>query len=78
MNRIGEWFRRLMGFAKGHPDQADQMVDRAKRFANERTGNKYGTHIDKGADALRRQYRGAEGGTPPPGTEGGMPPERRP
>jgi hypothetical protein len=68
MSRIGEWIKRVLHLAKGHPGQADQIVERAERLANERTRNKYGDQIGKGADALRRQYRGG----------GGDAPERRP
>jgi hypothetical protein len=56
MSRIGEWIAKLKDLARGHPQQADEMLRRAERFANERTGNKYGEQIAKGRDVLRRQY----------------------
>ena len=56
MSRIGEWIAKLKDLARGHPQQADEMLRRAEQFANERTGNKYGEQIAKGRDALRRQY----------------------
>ncbi|MEU6726852.1 antitoxin [Nonomuraea wenchangensis] len=58
MSRIAEWLKKAENLARGHSKQADQMLDRAERFAKERTGHKYDEHIEKGADAVQRRYGG--------------------
>ncbi|MED7930799.1 antitoxin [Nonomuraea sp. LP-02] len=67
MSRIAEWLKKAENLARGHSKQADQMLDRAERFAKERTGHKYDEHIEKGADAVQRRY----GGGTTSGTTGG-------
>ncbi|QYC44092.1 hypothetical protein Nocox_32605 [Nonomuraea coxensis DSM 45129] len=66
MSRIAEWLKKAENLARGHSKQADQMLDRAERYAKERTGHKYDEHIEKGADAVQRRYGGGtrEGRTP--------------
>lgn len=58
MSRIAEWLKKAENLARGHSKQADQMLDRAERYAKERTGHKYDEHIEKGADAVQRRYGG--------------------
>ncbi|SEN42390.1 antitoxin [Nonomuraea pusilla] len=58
MGRIGEWLKKAENLARGHSKQADELVDRAERFAKERTGHKYDEQIGKGADAVQRRYGG--------------------
>ncbi|MFE8940852.1 antitoxin [Streptomyces sp. NPDC007872] len=56
MGKLGDMADKVKKMAKGHPDQADQGVDRAERLVDERTGNKYDAQTDKAADAVRRSY----------------------
>lgn len=64
MSRIGQWLKKAENLAKGHSKQADQLIDKAERFAKERTGHKYDKHIEKGADTVQRRYGGGQGATP--------------
>ncbi|AQZ69645.1 unnamed protein product [[Actinomadura] parvosata subsp. kistnae] len=73
MSRIGEWLKKAENLARGHSKQADQVLDRAERYAKERTGHKYDDKISKGVDAVQRRYGG--GGTP---GATGTPGEHRP
>ena len=79
MNRIAEWIAKLKDLARGHPQKADEMLRRAERFANEKTGDKYGEQIAKGRDALRRQYEKEQRPEPEPEQRPapGAPPSRR-
>ena len=54
-------------------------VDKAGSFINEKTGGKYSGQIDKGADAIKKQFPEQGGGNtpqgggntpPPPGPQG--------
>ncbi|WP_188192209.1 antitoxin [Nonomuraea sp. SYSU D8015] len=67
MSRIGEWLKKAENLARGHSKQADQLIDKADRYAKERTGHKYDEHIEKGADTIQRRYGG--GRSTPPGGE---------
>jgi MT0933-like antitoxin protein len=58
MSRIAEWLKKAEIFAKGHSEQTDRFIDRAERFAKERTGHKYDRYIEKGAETVQRRYRG--------------------
>ncbi|MFI6740695.1 antitoxin [Nonomuraea sp. NPDC050451] len=60
MSRIGEWLKKAENLARGHSKQADQLLDRAERYAKERTGHKYDDQIRKGADAVQQRYGGGE------------------
>jgi hypothetical protein len=40
-----------------HGDQADQGVDKAKEFADEKTGGKHADQIGNAADKLKESYR---------------------
>ncbi|GAA4023719.1 antitoxin [Allokutzneria multivorans] len=40
-----------------HGDKAEQGVDKASEFANEKTGGKHAEHVQKGGDALKEQIR---------------------
>jgi hypothetical protein len=48
-------FDKVKDFLKGHPEQADQGLDRAGDLVNERTGGKYSDQIAKGDDMVRQQ-----------------------
>jgi hypothetical protein len=54
---IGDKFDELKDKAKDvlgqHGDQVDQGVDRAGRFADERTGGQHSEHIEQGTDKLK-------------------------
>ncbi|WP_244251796.1 antitoxin [Micromonospora antibiotica] len=50
---------KVKDFADKHDKQADQGLDKAGDFADERTGGKYDEQIDKGVDAI--QARTGEG-----------------
>ncbi|MEV6155041.1 antitoxin [Nonomuraea sp. NPDC052129] len=74
MSRIGEWLKKAEDLARGHSKQADQVLDRAERFAKERTGHKYDDQVEKGADTVRRRYGGGEPQGQQPPTQPGQPP----
>lgn len=40
-----------------HGDKVDQGVERAGQLADEKTGGKYGEHIDKGEEKLKEGLR---------------------
>ncbi|MEW1839090.1 antitoxin [Nonomuraea angiospora] len=65
MSRIGEWLKKAENLARGHSKQADQLLDRAERYAKERTGHKYDDQISKGADAVQERYGGGAQKQPP-------------
>jgi hypothetical protein len=73
MSRIGEWLKKAEDLARGHSKQADKVLDRAERFAKERTGHKYDEHLEKGADTVRRRYGGGEPQTGQPPVQPGQP-----
>lgn len=47
---------------KQHPDQADQGVDKAREFADEKTGGKYSDKLQQGADKVKQQFGGGQDG----------------
>jgi hypothetical protein len=42
--------------ARQHPDQADKGIEKAGQFADDKTGGKHGEQIDKGEDALKKEF----------------------
>lgn len=46
---------KVKDFIKGHPDQADQGMDKGEEMLNERTGGQYSEQIAKGDDVVRQQ-----------------------
>ncbi|TMR96316.1 antitoxin [Nonomuraea basaltis] len=64
MSRMGEWLKKAQNLARGHSKQTDELLDKAERYAKERTGHKYDEQIDKGAEAVQRRYGGGQGATP--------------
>jgi hypothetical protein len=50
-------------FADKHDEQVDQGLEKAGDQVDQRTGNKYSDHIDKGVD--QAQARTGEGDTQP-------------
>ncbi|GAA1634247.1 hypothetical protein GCM10009733_034070 [Nonomuraea maheshkhaliensis] len=61
MSRIAEWLKKAENLARGHSKQADQILDRAEKYAKERTGHKYDDQISKGTDAVQQRYGGGGG-----------------
>jgi hypothetical protein len=49
------FFDKVKDFVKGHPEQADQGLDKAGELLDERTGGKYSEHIAKGDDMVREK-----------------------
>lgn len=41
-----------------HPDQVNQGIDKAREFADEKTGNKHSEQIQQGADKLKQAVGG--------------------
>ncbi|MBO4160013.1 antitoxin [Micromonospora sp. MMS20-R2-23] len=56
---MSDFMNKVKDFADKHDKQADQGLDKAGDFADERTGGKYDEQIDKGVDAI--QARTGEG-----------------
>ncbi len=72
------FFDKVKDFVKGHPEQADQGLDKVGEFLDGRTGGQYSEHIAKG-DALVREQFGipddaASVPTPEPAPAPGDPP----
>ncbi len=44
-----------------HSDRIDQGIDRGTQFADERTGGKYGEHLDTGGEHVRDRLDGLDG-----------------
>jgi antitoxin protein of toxin-antitoxin system len=47
-----DFFDQAKKLASEHSDVVDKGLDKAAEEAKERTGNKYGNHIDTGEDKL--------------------------
>jgi hypothetical protein len=45
-----------------HPDQANQGIDKAREFADEKTGGKHSDQIQQGADKLKQAVGGNQDG----------------
>ena len=65
---MSDWIQKAKDFVKGHPEQAQQGLDKAEELINERTGGKYADQVDQGSDKLK------EGLGLPPDAEGTQPP----
>jgi hypothetical protein len=48
-------FDKVKDFIKGHPEQADQGLDKASEILNERTGGQYAEHVERGESMVREQ-----------------------
>ncbi len=64
------FFDKVKDFVKGHPEQADQGLDKAGELLDERTGGRYSEQIAKGDDMVRERLGVPEGQAtiPAPGT----------
>ena len=60
---MSDWIQKAKDFVKGHPEQAQQGLDKAEELIDERTGGKYADQVDQGSDKLKATL--------------GLPPERR-
>ena len=48
---MSDWIQKAKDFVKGHPEQAEQGLDKAEELINERTGGKYADQVDQGSDS---------------------------
>lgn len=64
---MSDWIQKAKDFVKGHPEQAQQGLDKVEDLLNERTGGKYADQIDQGSDKLKE-------GLGLPADEAGVPP----
>jgi hypothetical protein len=55
------FFDKVKDFVKGHPEQADQGLDKAGAMLDEHTGGRYSEQIAKGDDMVRQQLGIPEG-----------------
>ena len=58
---MGGFLDKAREAADQHDDKVDQGLEKAGDFADDKTGGKYGEHIDKGVDAA--QQRTGDGDT---------------
>ncbi len=76
---MSDWIQKAKDFVKGHPEQAQQGLDKAEELINERTGGKYADQIDQGSDKLKETLglppdADADGTIPPAAPEPPVPP----
>ena len=61
---IGDTFNELAqkakDFARQHPDKAEQGLDKLGDIADQQTGGKYSSQIEKGEEMLQRHLGGPE------------------
>jgi hypothetical protein len=62
-DKFGELKQKAQEVIRKHPDQVEQGIDKAKDYADKRTGGKHSELIDKGADQLKQRL--GEQGPPP-------------
>jgi hypothetical protein len=80
---VSDWIQKAKDFVKGHPEQAQQGLDKAEELINERTGGKYADKIDQGSDKLKDTLglppdADADGTIPPAVPEPPVPPAPAP
>lgn len=70
-------FDKVKNFLQGHPEQADQGLDKAGGLINDRTGGTYSDQIAKGDEMVRQQLGvpGAQAETTQPAPGGPLPGE---
>ena len=49
------FFDRVKDFVTGHPEQADQGLDKVEEIIDERTGGQYSEQVAQGDDVVREQ-----------------------
>ncbi|MEU4156826.1 antitoxin [Actinoplanes sp. NPDC026670] len=60
---MSDFLSRAKSFADQHDEKVDQALEKVGDQIDERTGNKYSEHIDRGVDEAQR--RTGEGDTVP-------------
>ena len=50
------FFDKVKDFIKGHPEQADQGLDKASEVLDERTGGRYSEQVARGDDIVRERF----------------------
>jgi hypothetical protein len=60
---MSDFLNKAKSFADQHDEQVDQALEKGGDQIDERTGNKYAEHIDRGVDEA--QKRTGEGDTVP-------------
>jgi len=74
---MSDWIQKVKDFIKGHPDQAEQGLDKAEQVIDEKTGGQYAEQVDQATDAVKEQVGLPPDGpatTPPAAPEPGAPP----
>ena len=64
-----DWFQKVKDFVRGHPDQAQQGIDKAEEVIDDKTGGQYAEQVDQATDAAKEQL-----GLPPDGPAATQPP----
>lgn len=64
MSNQGGLFERARDFIKGHPDQAQQGLDKLEEAVDQRTGGRYQDQIERGGEALGERLGLPETGVP--------------
>ena len=59
MPDFGEMADKAKDFAGEHDKQSDEVLDKAAEFADDKTGDKYGSQIQSGEDKVEN-YLGVE------------------
>jgi hypothetical protein len=59
MPDFGEMADKAKEFAGDHDKQSDEALDKATEFADDKTGNKYGSQVQSGEDKVEN-YLGVE------------------
>jgi MT0933-like antitoxin protein len=59
MPDFGEMADKAKDFAGEHDKQSDEVLDKAEEFADDKTGDKYGSQIQSGEDKVEN-YLGVE------------------
>jgi len=62
MPDFSEFADKAKQFAGDHPDQADEALDKAGQFADDKTGNRFDSQIQQGEQRAEQYYGGGQGG----------------
>jgi hypothetical protein len=60
MPDFSEYADKAKQFASDHPDQADDAVEKAGQFADEKTGNRFDSQIQQGEQRAEQYYGGGQ------------------
>jgi hypothetical protein len=72
MPDFSEYADKAKQFASDHPDQADEAVEKAGQFADEKTGNRFDSQIQQGEQRAEQYYGGGQGDQGGQGGQGGQ------